>query len=131
MKDIRTDMSNNLKIMNSNVENGYNMGSFIIAYSSEMNKLKEDLNTYDKIFEHGIRMNLNILNKLITRAKCIASEVSDDKLEFDIKIKKKDIINSYSFDNTPIIKTPNIIDTNNIDENENENELKLQIDRNI
>jgi hypothetical protein len=136
MKDIQKDMSNNLKIMNSNVENGYNMGSFIIVYTSEMYKLKEDLNVYDKIYENGIRMNYNILNKLITRAKCIANEVSDDKLEFDTKTKKKDFTNSYSFDNTPIIKTPNIIDINNIDNNlednnEDVNELKLQIDRNI
>lgn len=133
IKNIHNDMISNINIMNTKIENGYNMGSFVIAYSSEMNKLNEDIITFEKILQHTIKTNYNILNKLITRAKCIANEVSDDKLNFDIKIKNNNNINSI--ENTPITKTPNIIENNedividNVDDNEEE--LLLQIERNI
>jgi len=136
MNNYYIDMSNNINIMNSRLDDGYNMGSFIIAYSCEMNKLLMDIKTYKSLFTNIINNNINILNKLICRSKEIADEINDKQLEYNDKnfslIKSLKSHSPLTNTSTPI--TPNIIDTekqrNIYDENIIiEDELKLQIDK--
>lgn len=130
------DMSNNINIMKSRLEDGYNMGSFIIAYSCEMNKLNMDIKTYKSLFNNIINNNIDILNKLIKRSKELADEINDKQLEYNDKnfslIKS---IKSQSISNTPTPGSPNIIidiekQVDLYDDVIIENELKLQIDKN-
>lgn len=134
MKNYYIDMSNNVNIMKNRVDDGYNMGSFIIAYSGEMNKLNMDIKTYELLFNNICNNNINIIRRLIQRSKEIADEINDKQLELNeknftlIKLAK-----SQSIENTPTPVSPNIIDIEKTilyDDVIIENELKLQIDKN-
>jgi hypothetical protein len=137
MNNYYIDMSNNITIMKSRLDDGYNMSSFIIAYSCEMNKLFMDIKTYNSLFINIINNNINILNKLIHRSKEIADEINDKQLEYNDKNFSliKTLKSQSSFTNTPTPISPNIIETEKqtilYDENIIiEDELKLQIDKN-
>ena len=127
-----TDMSNNINIMKARLDDGYNMGSFIIAYSSEMNKLNIDIKTYKLLFTNITKNNIDILNKLIKRSKELADEINDKQLEYNDK--NFYIIKSQSISNTPTPGSPNIVEIDKqvdlYDDIIIENELKLQIDKN-
>jgi hypothetical protein len=120
-------MSNNILLLKSKIDIGYNMGSFIIAYQGEINKLEMDMKVYDSIFKNILENNLLIINKLIKRSKEIAYEIKDRQEDYNnkrLKIINNDIYGSSLTTITPM--TPNIIENDIIIENE----LQLQIDKN-
>jgi hypothetical protein len=122
-----SDMSNNILLLKSKIDIGYNMGSFIIAYQGEINKLEMDMKVYDSIFKNILENNLLIINKLIKRSKEIAYEIKDRQEDYNnkrLKIINNDIYGSSLTTITPM--TPNIIENDIIIENE----LQLQIDKN-
>jgi len=135
MNNYHIDMSNNINIMKSRLDDGYNMSGFIIAYSGEMNKLYMDIKTYKSLFHNIIINNMNILDKLISRSKEIADEINDKQLEYNDKnFSLSKITKSQSISNTPTPTPPNIIDNDKqldlYDDVIIENELKLQINKN-
>jgi hypothetical protein len=122
-----SDMSNNILLLKSKIDIGYNMGSFIIAYQGEINKLEMDMKIYNSIYKNILDNNNSIINKLINRSREIAYEIRDKQDEYNnkrIKLTNNDLYNSPLSTVTPI--TPNIIETDTIIENE----LQLQINKN-
>jgi hypothetical protein len=122
-----SDMSNNLILLKSKIDIGYNIGSFIIAYQGEINKLEVDMKIYNSIFSNILENNLLIINKLIKRSKEIAYEIKDKQDDYNnkrIKFINNDIYTSSIATVTPM--TPNIIENDKIIECE----LQLQIDKN-
>ena len=114
-------------LLKSKIDIGYNMGSFIIAYQGEINKLEMDMKIYNSIYKNILDNNNSIINKLINRSREIAYEIRDKQDEYNnkrIKLTNNDLYNSPLSTVTPI--TPNIIETDTIIENE----LQLQINKN-
>lgn len=100
IENMKIDMMKNMEIMKEKMNFGYNVGSFILAYSGEVMKLEMDIRILREMYDMILNINERMLIKMLKRSKLLANEVSDNKKEYEEKMKNVTI--KISGENTPV-----------------------------